>query len=68
MRNAMRNSALERVQIIKDWLDADSELREKIYDVAVSGDRKMVNGKAAGKVGSMVHLKTATYSNTIGEV
>ena len=32
---------LDRIQIIKGWLDADGETRERIYDVAVSGDRSI---------------------------
>ena len=32
---------LDRIQIIKGWLDASGKLHEKIYDVAVSGDRKI---------------------------
>ncbi len=47
---------------------ADGEVHEKVYDVAVSDDRKIVNGKAAKKVDSTVDLATATYTNTIGDV
>ena len=32
---------LDRVQIIKGWLDGKGELHERIYDVAVSDDRKI---------------------------
>jgi hypothetical protein len=31
---------LDRIQIIKGWLDAKGDLHEKVYDVAWSGDRK----------------------------
>ena len=31
---------LDRIQIIKGWLDADGKPQEKVYDVAWSGDRK----------------------------
>ena len=31
---------LDRIQIVKGWLDAKGELHEKIYDVAWSGGRK----------------------------
>ena len=31
---------LDRIQIVKGWLDAKGELQEKVYDVAWSGDRK----------------------------
>ncbi len=59
---------LDRIQIVKGWLDADGKLHERVYDVAVSDDRPIVNGKAATKVGSTVDLATATYTNSIGDV
>ncbi len=46
---------------------ADGELEEKVYDVAVSDGRKIVNGKATEVVGSTVDLSTATYANSIGD-
>jgi hypothetical protein len=58
---------LDRVQIIKGWLDARGTLQEKVYDVAWSGNRK--KDRKSGKVppvGSTVDLKTATLTNTIG--
>ena len=59
---------LDRVQIVKGWLDADGEVHETVYDVAVSDGRKIVDGKADKPVGSTVNLETATYTNAIGEV
>mgnify|MGYP001820080624 FL=1 len=57
---------LDRVQIVKGWLDADGKTHEKVYDVAWSGDRKPgVDGKLP-PVGSTVDPKTATFTNTIG--
>ncbi len=58
---------LDRIQIVKGWLDAQSELHEKIYDVAVSDGRGIVDGKVTSAVGSTVDLATATYTNTIGD-
>lgn len=58
---------LDRVQIIKGWLDNKGKVHERIYDVAVSDDRKIVKGKVTKRVGSTVDLKTATYTNTIGD-
>ncbi len=58
---------LDRIQIIKGWLDADGKTHEKIYDVAVSGDRKIgQDGRCKDKVGDTVDLKNATWSNSIG--
>jgi hypothetical protein len=59
---------LDRVQIIKGWLDASGNPQEKIFDVAWSdpGTRKPgANGKLP-PVGNTVDLATATWSNTIG--
>jgi len=57
---------LDRVQIIKGWLDANGETQEKVYDVAWSGDRKPgTDGKLPG-VGNTVDVEEASYSNGIG--
>lgn len=57
---------LDRIQVIKGWMDAAGELHEKVYDVAWSGDRRPdANGKLPS-VGSTVDLATATWTNTIG--
>ena len=57
---------LDRVQIIKVWLEG-GEYREKIFDAALSGGRKDSprTGRAA-HVGNTVDLKTGGYRNTIG--
>ena len=58
---------LDRVQIIKGWLDNKGEVHERVYDVAVSGGRKIDgNGRAKEVVGNTVDLETATWSNSIG--
>ncbi|QFT71418.1 DUF3604 domain-containing protein [Ruegeria sp. THAF33] len=57
---------LDRIQIIKGWLDGDGEQREKVYDVAWSGSREP---DAAGKlpsVGTTVNLSIPSWTNTIG--
>jgi hypothetical protein len=57
---------LDRIQIIKGWLDAKGEVHEQIYDVAWSGDRKPdANGKVPS-VGNTVDVDNATWTNTIG--
>ena len=57
---------LDRVQVIKGWVDASGKTHEQVYDVKWSGDRKPgANGKLA-PVGNTVDLKTAGYSNSIG--
>ena len=59
---------LDRIQIIKGWLDKNGKLHEKIYDVAVSDGRKIgKDGRARKAVGNTVDVKNATYTNTIGD-
>lgn len=57
---------LDRVQVIKGWLDASGKTHEQVYDVAWSGGRKKdANGKVP-PVGDTVNAKEATYTNSIG--
>ena len=58
---------LDRVQIIKSWLDKDGKVHEKVYDVAVSDGRKIgKDGRCMTPVGNTVNIKKATWTNTIG--
>jgi hypothetical protein len=58
---------LDRVQIIKGWLDAKGETHERIYDIVVSDGRKIgADGRARQPVGNSVDVEKATYTNTIG--
>jgi hypothetical protein len=58
---------LDRVQIIKGWLDANGETHEQIYDIAVSDGRQIgEDGRARQPVGTSVDIPTATYRNSIG--
>ena len=57
---------LDRIQIIKGWVDADGAPQEKIIDVAWSGDRKRGPDGKLPPVGNTVDLKTAAYTNSIG--
>ena len=59
---------LDRVQVIKGWLDKSGETHERIYDVAVSGDRNIgADGRSKTPVGSTVNVTEASYTNTIGD-
>jgi hypothetical protein len=58
---------LDRIQIIKGWLDEDGKTHERIFDVAVSGGRKIdADGRCLTPVGNTVDVPNATYTNTIG--
>ena len=58
---------LDRVQIIKGWVDGAGKTHEQIYNVAWSEPtkRKLSGGKLPA-VGDTVDLSTATYKNSIG--
>ncbi|MCZ6595474.1 MAG: DUF3604 domain-containing protein, partial [Bacteroidetes bacterium] len=59
---------LDRIQIIKGWLSADGETRERIYDVAVSDSRKIgEDGRCKIPVGNTVDVADASYTNSIGD-
>lgn len=62
-----KSGNLDRVQIVKGWLDGSGRQHETVYDVAWSGDRKP--DPKTGKlppVGDTVDAATAQYTNTIG--
>ncbi len=58
---------LDRIQVVKGWVDAQGIAHEKIFDVAWSapGKRKLVKGRLT-PVGDTVDMATATYRNSIG--
>ena len=57
---------LDRVQIVKGWMDADGNVKEKVYDVAWSGDRTPGSDGKLPPVGNTVDLEAANWTNTIG--
>ncbi len=59
---------LDRIQIVKGWLDKDGKGQEKVYDV-VWGDADKRRIGLRGKltpVGDTVDVASATWANTIG--
>jgi len=62
------NANLDRMQVIKGWLDKKGKTQEHIYDVAVSDGRKIgKDGRCKTPVGSTVNIADANYTNTIGD-
>ncbi len=58
---------LDRVQVIKGWLDSDGKTHERVWDVAISGERKIdKSGRARQSVGNTVDAAEPSYRNTIG--
>ncbi len=57
---------LDRIQIIKGWMDAQGATHEKVYDVAWSGDRRPGADGKLPAVGNTVDVANANWTNTIG--
>ncbi len=60
---------LDRIQIVKGWLDADGTLHEKVHDVVWSDaeNRQPGEGGKLPPVGDTVDVANATWTNTIGD-
>jgi len=57
---------LDRVQIIKGWLDKKGKTHEKVYDVAWSDNRKPDAKGMLPAVGNTVDVAAANWTNSIG--
>ena len=58
---------LDRIQVIKGWLDDEGMPQEKVYNVAMADGRSIgADGKVA-PVGNTVDVSTGNYSNSIGD-
>jgi len=58
---------LDRIQVIKGWVDANGETQEMIYEVAWAGDRTLDAKGKLPAIGNTVNMETAAYTNDIGE-
>jgi hypothetical protein len=61
---------LDRIQVVKGWIDTKGDLQEKVYDVAWSDAATRKPDARTGKlppVGSTVDVASATWANTIGD-
>ena len=57
---------LDRIQMVKGWLDDSGQLHEKVYDVAWSDNRELDGNGKLPAVGNTVNVEKATFANTIG--
>ena len=57
---------LDRIQIIKGWLDPEGNPEERVYDVAWSDDREPDEDGKLPPVGDTVNLDIPSWTNTIG--
>ena len=61
-----RDANLDRIQVVKGWVDSAGGSHEKIYNVAWSGERTPDANGNIPAVGSTVDIETGRYTNTIG--
>lgn len=62
-----RGANLDRIQVVKLWVDASGVSHEKIFDVAASDGRVPdASTGRVGPVGNTVDVGAARYTNTIG--
>jgi len=57
---------LDRIQLVKGWMDAQGKTHEKVYDVVWSGGREREPGGGLPPIENTVDLETAKYDNTEG--
>ena len=61
---------LDRIQVVKGWMDAKGDLQERVYDVAWGDAATRKADAKTGKlppVGNTVDVASATWTNTIGD-
>jgi hypothetical protein len=61
-----KGANLDRIQVVKGWVDAQGESHEQVYNVALSDDRSVDASGLAPPVGHSVDLSRGTYENSIG--
>jgi hypothetical protein len=58
---------LDRVQVVKGWVDKEGNPHEKVFDVALADGRTVGTDGKVTPVGNTVDLKTGKYTNSIGD-
>ncbi len=59
---------LDRIQVIKGWVDENGEAQEKVFEVVWAGARKVDKNGQLPPLKSTVNVKKASYSNDIGAI
>jgi hypothetical protein len=57
---------LDRIQVVKGWVDGQGRTHEKVYDVAWSDDRAANPDGTVPAVGNTVDVENANWTNTVG--
>ena len=58
---------LDRLQVVKGWIDSAGQQHEKVYNVAWSDDRQLDTNGNLSPVGNTVDLSSGRYDNSIGQ-
>jgi hypothetical protein len=58
---------LDRLQVVKGWVDSAGQQQEKVYNVAWSDDRQLDASGNLSPVGNTVNLSSGRYDNSIGQ-
>lgn len=61
-----KGANLDRIQVVKGWVDDQGESHERVYNVSLSDDRSVDAAGQAPPVGNTVDLSRGTYENSIG--
>ena len=61
-----KSGTLDRIQIVKGWVDASGDSFEKVFDVAWSSDERLQEDGLLTPVPNTVNLETGTWSNAAG--
>ncbi len=58
-------AGLDRVQVVKGWVDQSGKTQEQVFDVSWAGNRKLTDGKLA-PIGDTVNRQTGKLDRDLG--
>ena len=61
-----KSGYLDRIQVVKGWLDDDGATQERVYDVVWAGDNRLQSDGTLTPIGDSVDLATGLADNSIG--
>ena len=61
-----KSGYLDRIQVVKGWLDDDGATQERVYDVVWAGDNRLQSDGTLTPIGDSVDLTTGLADNSIG--
>ncbi len=59
---------IERIQVVKGWVDASGQSNERVYDVVLSDERVAKGAQITSPIRSTVSVEHATYTNDVGAI